>query len=112
MILFMGVGYSILATRLSIKGVAKTTGKWQIEIVGIEPIENNTSAVSRDAKIINPTTVELIIAIIPVLIAAGLVMPVRNYHNVMQLLNNMLDFYTNTRKYYWKGWCVKDDTDE
>ena len=50
----------------------------------------------------NPTTVELIIAI----------MPVRNYHNVMQLLNNMLDFYTNTRKYYWKGWCVKDDTDE
>lgn len=40
----------------------------------------------------NPTTVELIIAIIPVLIAAGLVMPVRNYHNVMQLLNNMLDF--------------------
>ena len=60
MILFMGVGYSILATRLSIKGVAKTTGKWQIEIVGIEPIENNTSAVSRDAKIINPTTVEFI----------------------------------------------------
>lgn len=39
-------------------------------------------------------------------------MPVRNYHNVMQLLNNMLDFYTNTRKYYWKGWCVKDDTNE
>ena len=60
----------------------------------------------------NPTTVELIIAIIPVLIAAGLVMPVRNYHNVMQLLNNMLDFYNNTRKYYWKGWCVKDDTNE
>ena len=60
----------------------------------------------------NPTTVELIIAIIPVLIAAGLVMPVRNYHNVMQLLNNILDFYTNTRKYYLTGWCVKDDTDE
>ncbi len=60
----------------------------------------------------NPTTVELIISIIPLLIATGLVMPVRNYHNVMQLLNNILDFYTNRKKYYWKGWCVRDDADE
>lgn len=60
----------------------------------------------------NPTTGELIIAIIPALIGAGLVMPVRNYHNVMQLLNNILDFYTNNRKYLWKGWCVSDDTDK
>ena len=60
----------------------------------------------------NPSLTELIIAILPLLIAAALVMPIRYYHNVMQLLNNVIDFYTNTRKYYWKGWCVKDDTDE
>lgn len=60
----------------------------------------------------NPSTMELIIAIIPILFAALLVMPVRQYHNVMQLINNIIDFYVNTRVYYWKGWCVSDDTDE
>lgn len=60
----------------------------------------------------NPSTMELIIAIIPILFAALLVMPVRHYHNVMQLINNIIDFYVNTRVYYWKGWCVGDDTDE
>ncbi|MDD5865055.1 MAG: hypothetical protein PUD07_00980 [bacterium] len=60
----------------------------------------------------NPSTMELIIAIIPILFAALLVMPVRHYHNVMQLINNIIDFYVNTRVYYWKGWCVSDDTDE
>lgn len=60
----------------------------------------------------NPTTIELIIAIIPVLFAALLVMPVRHYHNVMQLINNIIDFYINPKKYHWKGWCIGDDTDE
>ena len=54
----------------------------------------------------------LLLSIMPLLTAAVLVFPVPNYHNVMQLLTNMFDFAVGRKKYYWKGWCVKDDTDE
>lgn len=57
----------------------------------------------------NPSTIELIVAVVPLLMAVVLVLPVRHYHNVMQLLDNIFDFYlTNPRKYQWKGWCYKD----
>lgn len=59
-----------------------------------------------------PTTLELILAIIPLLTAALLVFPIAHYHNVMQLISNMISFIFGRRKYYWKGWCVKDDTSE
>ena len=59
----------------------------------------------------NPPIWVLILAILPLLTAALMVFPVAYYHNIMQLLTNILDFYLNRRKYYWKGWCVKDDTD-
>lgn len=59
-----------------------------------------------------PTTLELIFAVIPLLTAALLVFPVAHYHNVMQLLSNIISFAFGRKKYYWKGWCVKDDTDE
>lgn len=57
-----------------------------------------------------PKTWELILAIVPLLTAATLVFPIANYHNVMQLLSNIFNFVTGRKKYYWKGWCVKDDT--
>ena len=48
----------------------------------------------------------LIICMLPAFISAFLVMPVPNYHNVLQVLTNIFNFYTNRRKYYWRGWCV------
>ena len=57
----------------------------------------------------DPTVIELIVAILPLLTAATLVFPVAHYHNVMQLLVNIFNFIVNRRKYYWKGWCVGDD---
>ena len=42
----------------------------------------------------------------PALIATFLVMPVPHYHNVLQLLTNIFNFYTNRRQYYWRGWCI------
>ena len=60
----------------------------------------------------DPPTWLLIVSVLPLLIAAILVFPIANYHNVMQLLLNIFDFAVGRRKYYWKGWCVKDDTDE
>lgn len=59
-----------------------------------------------------PTTLEMIISIIPLLTSAMLVFPVAHYHNVMQLLSNIMSFFFGRRKYYWKGWCVKDDANE
>lgn len=51
---------------------------------------------------------EMILIVSPALISAFLVAPVPNYHNVLQLLTNIIMFFINRRKYYWKGWCVTD----
>lgn len=48
----------------------------------------------------------LILLMLPALIGTFLVMPVPHYHNVLQLLTNIVNFYTNRRRYYWKGWCI------
>ena len=48
----------------------------------------------------------LILMLSPILIALFLVMPVPHYHNVLQLLTNIFNFYTNRRQYYWKGWSI------
>lgn len=47
-----------------------------------------------------------IIALAPALITGFLVMPVPNYHNIMTLIASAINFYTNQRKFKWKGWCV------
>ena len=57
----------------------------------------------------NPTVVELIIAITPLVITGFLVFPVPNYHNVLQLIMNIGTYTFGRKKYYWKGWCVRND---
>ncbi|MEG1648004.1 MAG: hypothetical protein RR325_04500 [Bacilli bacterium] len=54
---------------------------------------------------------QLIIIILPALITGLLVMPVQYYHNVMQLISNMINYFTGRRRYFWKGWCASYDTD-
>lgn len=44
----------------------------------------------------------------PAIIAAFLVAPVPNYHNVMTLIGNIYRFTTGRKKYYWRGWCVRN----
>ncbi len=46
----------------------------------------------------------------PALLATFLVAPVPNYHNVMTLLGNMINFATGQKKYYWRGWCASYDS--
>ncbi len=50
----------------------------------------------------------LILIMLPALIATFLVLPVPHYHNILQLLTNVVNFITGRRRYYWKGW-VKDE---
>jgi hypothetical protein len=46
-----------------------------------------------------------IIAIAPGLVAAFLVMPIPNYHNVLTFIRIAIQFYTTRQNFIWKGWC-------
>lgn len=50
-----------------------------------------------------------ITAIAPGSICALLVAPVAYYHNVLQLLIEIYKYFTNRRRYLWKGWCIYDE---
>lgn len=54
-----------------------------------------------------PTTniIAVVLALLPVMICGLLVMPVPNYHNVLCALISIYSFYTERRRYIWKGWC-------
>ncbi len=51
---------------------------------------------------------ELLLLISPALISAFLVMPVPYYHNMLQLIVNIVSFVFGRKRFYWKGWCVSD----
>ena len=50
----------------------------------------------------------LLLIMLPAFIATFLVMPVPHYHNVLQLLTNIFNFFTNRRQYFWRGWCINE----
>ena len=47
----------------------------------------------------------MILILAPALITGFLVMPVPNYHNVLQFIVNVYTYFSERRRYYWKGWC-------
>ena len=47
----------------------------------------------------------MILILAPALITGFLVMPVPNYHNVLQFIVNIYTYLSERRRYYWKGWC-------
>ena len=49
----------------------------------------------------------LVIKLLPLGIALLLVLPIPYYHNVLVFLEELVQFYMNTRVYKWKGWCVR-----
>lgn len=53
-----------------------------------------------------------IIGIIPVGVTGLLVFPIPNYHNVLCVLENIYNFYTERRRYVWKGWCFYEQFNE
>ena len=40
----------------------------------------------------------------PALITGFLVLPIPNYHNVLQFIINIYTFFSEKRKYIWRGW--------
>lgn len=51
----------------------------------------------------------LLLILSPALVSAFLVMPVPNYHNILQLLTNIFMFLLGRKRLYWKGWCIRDE---
>ena len=52
---------------------------------------------------------QMILIILPALITGFLVLPVMYYHNILQLLINIIKYFTGRREYCWKGWCICDE---
>ena len=48
------------------------------------------------------------LALMPGCICGLLVFPVPNYHNVLCALGSIYNFYTERRRYVWKGWCFNE----
>ena len=58
---------------------------------------------------ISPETLKAaIICLLPLFISAFLVVPIPNYHNVLTLIKEMIDFFYGRRNYKWEGWCYKN----
>lgn len=54
-----------------------------------------------------------ILVLLPTLITGFLVLPIPHKHNVMVLLGCIYKFFFVTiKKYYWKGWCSLDGSEE
>ena len=51
----------------------------------------------------------MLLILAPALITGFLVLPVPNYHNVLQFIVNIYSFFSGQRKYKWKGWCISDE---
>lgn len=52
-----------------------------------------------------------VLAITPGIICALLVAPVAYYHNVRQLIIEIVQYFNNRNRYVWKGWCYKDESE-
>ena len=50
----------------------------------------------------------MVLKVLPAIITGIMVLPIPNYHNVMGFFKSMINYLSNTKQYYWKGWCVKD----
>lgn len=52
---------------------------------------------------------QLLLILSPALVSTFLVMPVPNYHNILQLITNIVMFVFGRKRLYWKGWCIRDE---
>ena len=54
----------------------------------------------------------MLLILFPALFTGFLVMPVPNYHNVLQFITNVYSFYSGPKRYIWKGWCVNNGKED
>lgn len=61
-----------------------------------------------------PTTSILatVMVLLPGLVCALLVTPIPHYHNVLTIIQEMMEFFQTRKTLEWKGWCSKNGNDE
>ncbi len=47
----------------------------------------------------------MLLILSPALITSFLVMPIPYYHNVLQFIVNIYTYFSERKRFYWKGWC-------
>ena len=50
-----------------------------------------------------------LICLTPFFVCTFLVVPIPNYHNVLTLIKEIINFYYGRRNYKWEGWCYKNE---
>lgn len=53
----------------------------------------------------------IILKLLPAGISTLLVLPIPNYHNTLCAIQSILAFYTERRRFVWKGWCFYEGFD-
>lgn len=53
-----------------------------------------------------------VLSLIPGCTAGLLVFPVPNYHNVLTVIKETIEFFSQRQKFIWKGWCVTSEIKE
>ncbi len=53
-----------------------------------------------------------VLSVTPGIVCSLLVAPVAYYHNMLQLIIEIYQFFTERRIYIWKGWCILDESTE
>ena len=61
------------------------------------------------AIIRSSNTFAILLACMPAGITGLLVVPIPNYHNVLTLIKEIIDFFYGRRNYKWEGWCYKNE---
>lgn len=51
-----------------------------------------------------------VVSVIPGIVCSLLVAPVAYYHNILQLIIELIQFFSSRRIYIWKGWCTFNET--
>lgn len=54
------------------------------------------------------STAVTILVLSPAVVCGFLVVPVPYYHNILNIIVEMYEFYTSRQTYRWKGWCYKN----
>ncbi len=57
-------------------------------------------------------TVIAVLCVIPGVLGSFLCLPIPNYHNVLQLIIEIYDYFTTVQKLKWRGWCYLDGNEK
>ena len=58
------------------------------------------------------TPTQVLVGLSPLIICSLMVSPIPNHRNLWTFTVNVYTYFTNQRKYRWRGWCMLHGEDE